>query len=272
MKSKYKNTKYINISNPLISIITPTYNRPDWLTLTLQSLVKQTYPYWECWVINDAGVSVKHVINELNDHRIKYYENSVNLDLAGSRNVAMKRIQGDWVITLDDDDGIYPDTLDFRLWRAKKLNADIVYSRVLQNFYEKTKNGYRFIGEKLYWDCSFNPDLLLVQNICPGNAIMATRTAYESGGIYDTELKTGEDFDHNISMSRHYSFFETKIIDCYCSYRTDATQMSGSRDFITDTIKIFKKWRHTAINLQWVIENQNNILKKQGINPADYGL
>ena len=265
--------KHINLANPLVSILTPTYNRPEWLTLTLQSLINQTYSNWECLLVNDAGVSVQDVVNKFNDPRIKYYENPVNLDLAGTRNVATSRASGDWFIMLDDDDQLFPETIEFRLWRAKKLGAEIVYSRVLQCYYENTggKN-YKYIGEKLYWDSPYDEDLILIQNIAPCNGIMYSRKAQEAGGLFDTELKAGEDWSHSIAMSREYPFFETKIIDCSCSFRTDNNQMTGSRNFSLDQAKIYKKWRHTAKNLEWVIEHQNKMLKQRGISPEEYGL
>lgn len=265
--------RYSNSSNKdLISILTPTYNRPNWLRMTLDSLEKQTYPEWECIVVNDAGQDVQNVIDEFNDPRIKYYQNPENLDLAGTRNVATSHASGNWFIMLDDDDGLMPEALEFRMWRAKKLNAEIVYSRVLQCFYEKEGNGYKYLGEKVYWDSIYQPDLILLQNIAPCNGIMYSRKAQEAGGLFDPSLKTGEDWDHSIAMSRHYPFHETKIIDAYCSFRTSNEQMTGSRDFSTDIAKIFKKWRHTAIDKNWVVSNQNRTLESRGINPKDFGL
>ena len=265
-RNKYKKT------GDLVSILTPTFNRPDWLQLTLQSLIAQTYDNWECLVVNDAGADVSSVVGGFHDSRIKYFTNEVNLDLAGTRNVATSKASGDWFIMLDDDDQLFPETLEFRLWRAKKLNAEIVYSRVLQCYYEKQADGYKYIGEKLYWDSAYDPDLILLQNIAPCNGIMYSRKAQEAGGLFDTELKAGEDWSHSIAMSRHYPFMETKIIDCQCSFRTDNNQMTGSRNFAIDQAKIYKRWRQTAKNLPWVIEHQNNMLKQRGINPTDYDL
>lgn len=258
--------------NDLVSILTPTHNRPDWLQLTLQSLIAQTYTNWECICVNDAGTDVQNVIDSFHDNRIKYYTNPVNLDLAGTRNVATEKASGDWFIMLDDDDQLFPEAIEFRLWRAHKLNAEIVYSRVLQCYYEKQNNVYQYIGEKIYWDSIYDPDLILLQNVSPCNGIMYSRKAQEAGGLFDTELKAGEDWSHSIAMSRHYPFFETKIIDCSCSFRTDNNQMTGSRNFAIDQAKIYKRWRSTAKNLPWVIENQNKSLLARGINPEDFGL
>ena len=48
--------------------------------------------------------------------------------------------------------------------------------------------------------------------------------------------------------------------------------MTGTRNFAIDQAKIYKKWRHTAKNLNWVIKHQNSSLKARGINPEEYGL
>lgn len=257
---------------PLISILTPTYNRPDWIQITLGSLQEQTYKNWECIVVNDAGMDIKPVIDKYNDPRIKYFTNDFNMDLAATRNVATVKASGDWFIMLDDDDWLFPETLEFRMWRAKKLKAQIVYSRVLQCYFEKRDNGYVYVGEKLYWDSKYDPDLILVQNIAPCNGIMYSRLAQEAGGLFDTELKAGEDWSHSIAMSRFYPFHETKIIDCACSFRTDNNQMTGTRNFATDQAKIYKRWRNTARDINWVTQQQNASLRGRGLNPADYGL
>jgi glycosyltransferase involved in cell wall biosynthesis len=273
MGNRNNKTRYINSNNDLVSILTPTHNRPDWLQFTLQSLITQTYENWECILVNDAGISVQNVVDNFNDKRIKYFENSINLDLAGTRNVALSKASGDWFIMLDDDDQLYADAIEFRMWRAKKLNAEVVYGRALQNFYEKQGNGYRYVGEKLYWDSPFQHDLILVQNTCPCNCLMWSRDIQEKAGLFDTSLKTSEDWAHSVEMSRYADFYETKIIDCQCSYRTDLSQMTGSRTGYTDHLPyLFKKWRTYATDLDWVITNQNNALRAKGLKPEEYGL
>lgn len=268
-----RSTKYSNPKDPLITIITPTYNREIWLPLTLKSLVEQTYEKWECIVQNDAGRSVQSIIDSFNDPRIKYFENEKNLDLAGTRNEAIKNASGDYFVLLDDDDQLYAECLEFRLGRIKKLNTDVVYSKVLQNFYEPTQNGYRYAGDKRYWDSPFNRDLILIQNVSPCNGVMASRRAYESSGPFDITLKTSEDWAKWVEMSRNFDFHESFMIDCQCSYRTDASQMSGSRTGFTDHLPyLFKKWRKYAEDINFVTMHQNNALRGRNLNPADYGL
>lgn len=266
------------MSNDLISIIVPTYNRLGLLGRTLEHLLNQSYKNIEIIVINDAGEDISPVINALNDKRIIALRNEKNVGLAATRNVGLKRATGDWICLCDDDDIYLQYALEFRLYMAKKLNAEIVYTRALQDIWEKVeKDGsfyYRSVHKQLYWDSPFNKDLILIQNIAPCCCPMFSRKSWEDANkyLFDETMTTTEDHDFWTALSRHNDFYELKLIDTECSIRQDKTQMTGSLNFVPNWIKTFKKWRHTAINLNTVTENQNSILKKVGVNPEDYGL
>lgn len=260
--------------NPLVSIITPVYNRLEWLPLTLQSLSEQTYKNFEVQIVNDAGESPKEILKMFPNLNIVYNEHSVNQGLSASRNTGMSKAKGDYFVLLDSDDQLMPLALEFRLSMIKKYGAEIVYSRVLKDIYDRQQNGYALTAQVLYWNSPFNRDLLLVQNISPCNGVLFSRKSWEDSGFYrfDTELKTGEDFDMWQELSRKHDFIELKLLDCSCSFRTDGTQMTGTRNFALDLPKIYKKRRASSENISWVIQSQNSILRSVGINPSDYNL
>lgn len=259
---------------PLVSVLIPTYNRKWLLPRTLDSVLSQSYKNLEIILVNDAGEDVQDVVNQFNDPRIKYYQNEKNKDLAGTRNVALKHAEGDYICLLDDDDIHLKYTLEFRIYMAKKLNADVVYTRALQDIWRKFPQGYGSIHKQLYWDSEFKKDLILVQNIAPCCCPMFSRRAYENTGYsFDETLTTSEDWDFWVHMSRRYDFHELKLVDCECTIREDNTQMTGSRTGYTDHLPyLYKKWRNYATNLAWVVEHQNNALKNRGLNPTNFGL
>jgi len=162
-------------SEPLISIITPVFNRLEWLPLTLQSLSEQTYKRFQVVIINDAGESPKEILNKFPNLDIVYTEHEVNSGLSAARNTGMAHASGDYFVLLDSDDQLMPLALEFRMSMMKKYNAEIVYTRVLKDIYERRGQGYALISNILYWNSSFSRDLLLVQNISPCNGVMFSR-------------------------------------------------------------------------------------------------
>lgn len=275
MGHKNKSTKFVNLADPLVSVITPTFNRRNLLKRTLNSLVNQSYKNIEILVINDCGEDVQDVVESFNDNRIKYFQNEINSGLAFSRNVGLKNLKGSFFCLCDDDDIYTKYAVEMRMYLMKKLNADATYTRSLLDHWEKKDDGYVSIGKTLYWDNPyFSKDLLLIQNICPCSNATISMKAWERSNYYqfDQTLTTTEDQDFWTAISRQTDFYDLQIVDTECSRRNDKTQMTNNLDFSKNWIKVFKKWRHTAINLQWVTESQNSILRSVGINPADYGL
>ena len=275
MSQKNKSTKFVNIADPLVSIITPTYNRRNLLKRTLDSLVNQSYKNIEILVINDCGVNAEDVVNEFKDNRIRYFQNDKNVGLAATRNVGLENMRGDYFCLCDDDDIYMKYAIEIRMYLMKKLNAEASYTRSLLDHWEKRGDGYVSIGKTLYWSNPyFSRDLVLVQNICPCSNSTVSRKAWERAGCYkfDQNLTTTEDHDMWIAISRKTDFHDLEIVDTECSRRNDKTQMTNNLDFSKNWIKVFKKWRHTAENLEWVTESQNSILRSVGINPEDYGL
>lgn len=97
------------------SIITPTFKRSSELTKAVTSLLNQTYTDWELLIINDSPTDEGYFnfTSSLNDSRIRYFVNDRNRGVNFSRNFGLDHLSADskWVIFLDDDDTLAPDTL-----------------------------------------------------------------------------------------------------------------------------------------------------------------
>jgi glycosyltransferase involved in cell wall biosynthesis len=96
------------------SIITPTYKRSDLLRRAVDSVLNQTYRDWEIIIINDSPMdeSYHSFAASINDQRIRYYSNDRNRGVNFTRNFGLDHLSASkWVIFLDDDDFLAPDTL-----------------------------------------------------------------------------------------------------------------------------------------------------------------
>jgi glycosyltransferase involved in cell wall biosynthesis len=270
--------KHINSTEPLVSVLVPIYNRFNFLIYTLKSLQEQSYKNIQVLCVNDGGENAKKYIDDLNDSRFEYYEHSSNKGLPSSRNTALRHAKGSYISLLDSDDIYMKYSIEFRMYMMKKLEAEIVFTRSLQNIMDKIKlpdggEGYQTVHSQLYWSSPFSRDLLLIQNIAPCCNVTFSRRSWEKADYwFQEDMTSSEDHDFWCALSRKTDFVPLDLIDTECSLRRDGTNMTGTIDFSPNWIKIFKKWRSTAENLQWVTESQNNILKRVGINPADHGL
>lgn len=279
MTKKTHSSPKSNPASPLVSIIVPTFNRRNFLPLTLQSILHQTYGRVQAVVVNDYGEPVEDIIKAFNDARLKLINHYENQGLAAARNTGMKNSDGNYFIFLDDDDTLYAEAVEFRLNLIQKYMAEIVYTHVLKAILDRARLSdgrevYHITERVLYWHSDYDPDLILIQNISPCNGVMFSRKAWDASGNYqlDTSLTSTEDHDMWCALSRHYPFFQSKVIDCECTFRKDGSQMTGTRNFVPNWIKMFKRWRNTAQNLEYVTNAQNEILRRVDVNPADHGL
>ncbi|QCX53435.1 glycosyltransferase family A protein [Elizabethkingia sp. JS20170427COW] len=93
---------------PLISVIVPCYNQAQYLDECLQSVLDQTYPNWECIIVNDGSPDNTEEIAEqwtAKDSRFIYLKKE-NGGLSSARNAGIEIAKGEWILPLDCDDKI----------------------------------------------------------------------------------------------------------------------------------------------------------------------
>ena len=89
----------------LVSVIIPTYNRPDYLKKSLESAVNQTYRNLEIIVSDNASeVSPEELVKSFNDSRIHFYRHERNIGMLANVQSAFLRANGKYVASLLDDD------------------------------------------------------------------------------------------------------------------------------------------------------------------------
>jgi glycosyltransferase involved in cell wall biosynthesis len=94
-----------NIQQPLVSVITPTYNRPKYLTEALKSAVKQTYQNLEIIVSDNCSTeNTQAIVESFQDPRIKFWRQPTNIGMFANQMHAFKMAQGKYVASLHDDD------------------------------------------------------------------------------------------------------------------------------------------------------------------------
>lgn len=116
------------MSKPLVSIILPIYNAEKFLKDTLLSILSQTYTNWELLAINDGSIDNTATILEdfeKKENRIKVFHKE-NGGVSSARNIGIKGAQGDYVLFVDADDLLHPQTIDYALNLILKEDKDAI--------------------------------------------------------------------------------------------------------------------------------------------------
>lgn len=137
------------MSDPLVSVIIPSYNRYAFLENAVKSVLDQSYNNIEVFVVNDESTEQDYylkkfpnIVNQINVNRSDYP------NWGGSRqplrNIAAKQSSGKYLAFLDDDD----------IWLPKKLEVQIEVMENSSNLISSTEGYY---GEGVYNENSDYP-------------------------------------------------------------------------------------------------------------------
>ena len=86
---------------PFFSIIIPSYNRAEYLPLTINSVQNQIFQDWECIVVDDGSkVTVKPIVDEFNDERFVLLTFPENRGIPNGANAAYQLASGEFIQTL----------------------------------------------------------------------------------------------------------------------------------------------------------------------------
>lgn len=134
--------------NSLVSIIIPTYNRPDWLSEAIESCLQQTYQPIEIIVVDDGSTSnaAEEIISRY--PQVMYIKQE-NQGSGAARNAGLKISKGEFVQFLDDDDLLAANAISARLELFRKHpRVNAVYSdiylmdehrKILGTYYERKR-------------------------------------------------------------------------------------------------------------------------------------
>lgn len=175
-----------------VSIIIPVYKAEKYIHACLESVRSQTYSDWECILVDDGSPDTSGLICDefsIKDDRFKVYHKE-NGGVSDTRNFALDRISGDWVMFIDADDTISRNTLEIALKYVYENELDI-----LQFSYTRNKSE---IGEEFKSSatgvCSVNEyiDKDKILGAVWGNLIRS-KIISDNDIRFDSKMKLAED-------------------------------------------------------------------------------
>lgn len=199
--------------NILVSVIIPTYSRPDNICRAIDSVLAQTYKAIEIIVVDDNGEGTPHQLETakvLDDYikqeKIIYLKHEVNKNGSAARNTGFKASQGAFVTFLDDDDEMLPEKIEKQVDAIQQLH-DEKYAMAYCGCVVDKKgsiNKFPTVGSG-----NFCNELLLGKwKMGSGSNLLIRRDAVNYIGGYDESFARRQDIEFTIRLFRHYNIVE----------------------------------------------------------------
>jgi glycosyltransferase involved in cell wall biosynthesis len=198
----------MNNNEPLISVILPTYNRPEYLISAAQAVTEQTYDSIELIVVDDnSSTPASEVLEDVGLDslvRLRVVRHETNKGANAARNSGIRKANGEFIAFLDDDDR----------WEPQKLE------RQAQEFEDAGSN----TGLVYTWIQYVNPDgsnrntktpntrgdvthaLLTGKRVPEFSAVMVRAAVTEQAGLLDERFDSWQDREWYIRLSQHCRF------------------------------------------------------------------
>lgn len=249
---------------PLVSVIIPTYNRPDLLERAVRSVLAQTLQGIEIIVVNDAGEPVEELLHRLDagQGQILSIRAAHNIGRGGVRNLGLKVASGTYIAYLDDDDYYYPEHLNVLYSYLERTGEKVAYTDSLNAVQQLQNGAWVTLESNLHYSYDFDYDHIFINNYIPTLCIMHARECLEKSGLFDETLQTQEDWDMWLRISLYYKFNHIKQVTSEYTTRLGAVSQSRTdpqADFYDTLCRIYDKYASYVIDKPAVRAKQDEV-------------
>lgn len=204
---------------PFFSIVIPLYNKQEFISDCLLTVLNQEETDYEIIIVNDGSTdNSENEVLKYNHPKIKYFRTENN-GAASARNYGIKKSQGTYIAFLDADDAWET----FYLKEIRKLIHSFPEALVFSTA-KHTKRNNKIFKPVFSFTNEENPDHLLLdyfsssyaEPILHSSCCVVKKTIFEELDMFDTTIKSGQDTDLWIRIGlKHKIAFSKKICATY---------------------------------------------------------
>jgi glycosyltransferase involved in cell wall biosynthesis len=202
--------------NKKVSVIIPTYRRPEALKRAVCSVLTQTYKNLELIVVDDNNpgdeyrIETERVMSEFNDARLKYLKHEMNRNGAAARNTGIRYSTGIYITFLDDDDEFLPDRI---LNQVNKMEVlDDSWASCYTSYKKLNKSGKIQYGYETREGWLLTEALMRNLYIGSGSNLFLRKSVVEEIGGFDESFIRNQDLELLVRILGKYKL--AYIDDC----------------------------------------------------------
>ncbi len=233
------------------SIALPAYNTPpDILRRAIDSILNQTYPYFELIIIDDGSEpSLEPIVKEYIDERIIFIQHPENKGAGAAHNTGIKAAKYDWIAFICHDDEWLPNKLEvcvpYIVTNYPKYKFFFHFPIVIGDL--KEIEGLPFYNPKPRTGNYYTNFLLNRDRNIQTSCIIVHKECFEKYGYYD-ETGVLIDWDLYLRFSLYIDFY--CINEFLSNYHISPLGMTQGEYLIlgdkagNDVLKLFLKWQN----------------------------
>lgn len=205
------------MTNPLISVIIPTYNREKTILRSVMSVLNQTYKNLELIVVDDCSTdNTKEVVSQIKDSRFKYYCLERNSGACVARNYGIEKAAGEYIAFNDSDDQWHKDKLEKQLSFLINNNVDVTVCSMDVYDEGSSEKMYTFPDSKKSPEGAVSFDSLLKYN-CTSTQMLFCKIECFKENLFDSNMPRFQDWEECLRLSKKYKFFHQNeiLVDTY---------------------------------------------------------
>lgn len=201
-----------------VSVIIPTFNRPEKVVKAIGSVLNQTFQDFEIVVVDDASTdNVAETLKPfIDDGLIRYICHKENQGAGASRNTGIGLSKGEYLAFLDSDD----------LWLPQKLEIQLKYLEQHDTNAWACSTGFEVHGTDGQNLSTFHSPLPLLNimdvawgcSISPGSTLLIKKELLLATSLFDPTLRRLEDWDWLLHFIKIGKVCVTKEILCKVAY------------------------------------------------------
>jgi glycosyltransferase involved in cell wall biosynthesis len=196
------------MNSPIISIITPNFNKGQFVEDCIRSVMSQTMRDWEMLFIDDFSTDGSDELAKslsVIDGRIIFKQNQGKKGASSCRNQGLAFAKGEYVMFLDSDDLLTPDCLARRV-KAMRANPDLDYAVYPMGIFHKVLGDSDII-------CNIPTSVEPLRRFLDRDIVWLIsgptwkKTVLEELGGFDDSLHSQQDYDlHVRALIADYSY------------------------------------------------------------------
>ena len=186
------------MTEPLVSVIIPTYNNAEYIGYAIKSVLSQSYQNLELIVVDDGSTDdTEKIVKNIDDKRLRYFY-QINQERCVARNNGIKHSRGKYICFLDSDDYFLKNKIRNEVkFLANNIHADMVVSG-----FRRVSDNNEIIREKKYPKNKF----IAMDEFLYGNPFSPCSTMINSEFVkkingFDEDLRAGEDWDFHFRLA-----------------------------------------------------------------------